>query len=141
MGNTPQPIRMLLADDSDILRRVISNFLEHAPTIEIVGEARNFTELLQKAPELKPHIVLMDLHMRDEGKFRPDFVKSELQASTERVLAMSLFNDGEAIELSKSYGALLLLDKCKLGTDLLPVLEKLSVTLGESTFNSPELIL
>jgi DNA-binding NarL/FixJ family response regulator len=115
---------MLLADDSDVLRRVIFNFLEHEPWVEIVGEAKNFTELLRKAPELKPRIVLMDLHMRDESEFKPDFVRSKLQASAERVVAMSLFNDDEAIELSNSYGASLLLDKSKLGTDLLPAIEK-----------------
>ena len=89
------PIRMLLADDSDMIRRVLFVFLEDEPLIEIVGEAKDFTELLEKALALKPRIVLMDLHMRDKYKFKPEFVRSELQASAEHVLAMSrCYNDG-----------------------------------------------
>ena len=34
------PIRMLLADDSDVIRRALFVFLEDEPLIEIVGEAK-----------------------------------------------------------------------------------------------------
>jgi len=119
------PIRMLLADDSDAIRRVLFVFLEDEPLIEIVGEAKDFTELLEKALALKPRIVLMDLHMRDQYKFKPEFVRSELQASSEHVLAMSRCYDDEAVGLSNSYGASLLLDKSKLITELVRTVEKL----------------
>jgi len=119
------PIRMLLADDSDAIRRVLFVFLEGEPLIEIVGEAKDFTELLEKALALKPGIVLMDLHMRDQYKFKPEFVRSELQASAEHVLAMSYRNDDDAVGLSNSYGASLLLDKSKLITELVRTVEKL----------------
>jgi DNA-binding NarL/FixJ family response regulator len=82
-------IRMLLAVDSDVIRRVLSDFLQDEPLIEIVGEAKDFTELPEKVLALKPRIVLMDLHMRDQYKFKPEFVRSELQASAGHVLAMS----------------------------------------------------
>ena len=120
------PIRMLLADDSDVIRRVLFDYLQEEPLIEIVGQAKDFTELLEKAPALKPRVVLMDLHMRDEYKFKPEFVRSELQASAEHVLAMSYRNDDdEAVGLSNSYGASLLLDKSKLITELVRTVEKL----------------
>jgi DNA-binding NarL/FixJ family response regulator len=119
------PIRMLLADDSEVIRRVLFVFLEDEPLIEIVGEAKDFTELLEKALALKPRIVLMDLHMRDQYKFKPEFVRSELQASSEHVLAMSRCYDDEAVGLSNSYGASLLLDKSKLITELVRTVEKL----------------
>jgi DNA-binding NarL/FixJ family response regulator len=44
------PIRMLLADDSDVIRRVLFDYLQEEPLIEIVGQAKDFTELLEKAP-------------------------------------------------------------------------------------------
>jgi NarL family two-component system response regulator LiaR len=116
---------MLLADDSDVIRRVLFVFLEDEPHIEIVGEAKDFTELLEKALALKPRIVLMDLHMRDQYKFKPEFVRSELQASAEHVLAMSRCYDDQAVGLSNSYGASLLLDKSKLISELLRTVEKL----------------
>jgi DNA-binding NarL/FixJ family response regulator len=116
---------MLLAVDSDVIRRVLSDFLRDEPLIEIVGEAKDFTELLGKVLALKPRIVLMGLHMRDEYKFKPEFVRSELQASAGHVLAMSHCYDDEAVGLSNSYGASLLLDKSKLITELLRTVEKL----------------
>jgi DNA-binding NarL/FixJ family response regulator len=119
------PIRMLLADDSDVIRRVLFDFLQEEPLIEIVGQAKDFTELLEKALALKPRVVLMDLHMQDQYKFKPEFVRSELQASAEHVLAMSLSYDDEAVGLSNSYGASLLLDKSKLITELVSTVEKL----------------
>ena len=119
------PIRMLLADDSDVIRRVLFDYLQEEPLIEIVGQAKDFTELLEKALALKPRVVLMDLHMRDEYKFKPEFVRSELQASAEHVLAMSLSYDDEAVVLSNSYGASLLLDKSTLITELVRTVEKL----------------
>jgi DNA-binding NarL/FixJ family response regulator len=119
------PIRMLLADDSDVIRRVLFDFLQEEPLIEIVGQAKDFTELLEKALALKPRVVLMDLHMQDQYKFKPEFVRSELQASAEHVLAMSLSYDDEAVVLSTSYGASLLLDKSKLITELVSTVEKL----------------
>jgi hypothetical protein len=39
-------IRMLLAVGSDVIRRVLSDFLRDEPLIEIVGEAKDFTGLL-----------------------------------------------------------------------------------------------
>ncbi len=119
------PIRMLLADGSDVIRRVLFVFLEDEPLIEIVGEAKDFRELLEKALALKPRIVLMDLHMRDQYKFKPEFVRSELQASAGHVLAMSRSYDDAAVGLSNSYGASLLLDKSKLITELVSTVEKL----------------
>jgi NarL family two-component system response regulator LiaR len=116
---------MLLADDSDVIRRVLFDFLQEEPLIEIVGQAKDFTELLEKALALKPRVVLMDLHMQDQYKFKPEFVRSELQASAEHVLAMSLSYDDEAVGLSNSYGASLLLDKSKLLTELVRTVEKL----------------
>ena len=118
-------IRMLLAVDSDVIRRVLSDFLRDEPLIEIVGEAKDFTGLLEKVLALKPRIVLMDLHMRDQYKFKPEFVRSELQASAGHVLAMSHCYDDEAVGLSNSYGASLLLDKSKLITELVRTVEKL----------------
>ena len=119
------PIRILLADDSDVIRRVISGFLEQEPSVEIVGEARNFAELLQKVPDLKPRVVLMDVHMRDESEFNPDVIKANLHASSATVLAMSICVDDETAELSSSYGASLLLDKNNLVDDLLPTIGRL----------------
>jgi len=56
-------IRLLLADDHAIVRRGLQLFLKMQPDFELVGEAATGHEVLERAAELEPDIVLMDLHM------------------------------------------------------------------------------
>lgn len=56
-------IRVLLADDHAILRSGLSKLLDEQKDIEVVGEASDGREAIQKAQELTPDIVLMDIGM------------------------------------------------------------------------------
>jgi DNA-binding NarL/FixJ family response regulator len=56
-------IRILVADDHNVVRRGLVFFLKTQENIEIVGEARNGKEAVQMAQGLKPDLVLMDLVM------------------------------------------------------------------------------
>ena len=48
------PSKVLLADDSDVVRRAIRSLLEAQPEVEVVGEAADFAQTIQMANELKP---------------------------------------------------------------------------------------
>lgn len=56
-------IKILLVDDHQIVLKGISFFLNMQPDFELVGEAQNGEEAVEKAAELQPDIVLMDLNM------------------------------------------------------------------------------
>ncbi|RAR43596.1 response regulator transcription factor [Paenibacillus sp. MDMC362] len=56
-------IRLLIADDHAMVRRGLQVFLATQPNIEMVGEAANGEETLEKANHLNPDVVLMDLNM------------------------------------------------------------------------------
>jgi NarL family two-component system response regulator LiaR len=56
-------IRVIVTDDHSIVRKGIKATLELIPDIELVGEAANGREAVEKAAELKPDVVLMDLVM------------------------------------------------------------------------------
>lgn len=56
-------IRILLVDDHAVVIKGLRYFLDTQPDLEIVGEAYNGEEALQKVAELQPDIVLMDLVM------------------------------------------------------------------------------
>lgn len=56
-------IKILLVDDHQIVLKGISFFLNMQPDFELVGEAHNGQEAVEKAEELKPDIILMDLNM------------------------------------------------------------------------------
>src|SRR5207248_193884 len=56
-------IRIVIADDHDVVRQGLRMFLGLDPELEVVGEAANGAEALALAKELHPDVVLMDLLM------------------------------------------------------------------------------
>lgn len=62
--------RILIADDHEIVRRAIRGTLENHDELEIIGEAVNGEEAVQKSLHLKPDIVIMDIAMPVMDGFR-----------------------------------------------------------------------
>ncbi|MFF5501503.1 response regulator [Streptomyces roseolus] len=58
-----KPIRVLLVDDHQVVRRGLRTFLEVQDDIEVVGEAADGAEGVARAEELRPDVVLMDIKM------------------------------------------------------------------------------
>ncbi|WHY71187.1 response regulator [Fictibacillus enclensis] len=56
-------MRILLVDDHAVVRRGLTMLLNAQPEMEVVGEASEGNEGIQKALELKPDIIIMDLSM------------------------------------------------------------------------------
>ena len=56
-------VRIVLADDHEVVRQGVRRFLETQPSIQICGEAANGQEAVDKALTLKPDIVILDLSM------------------------------------------------------------------------------
>src|SRR6476469_6636735 len=58
-----QPIRVIVVDDSALMRRVITGLLEQDPSIRVVATACNGREAIELVQELRPDIVTMDVRM------------------------------------------------------------------------------
>jgi two-component system, chemotaxis family, protein-glutamate methylesterase/glutaminase len=58
-----KPARVLIVDDSAFVRKALSTMLQSEPDIEIVGLANNGQEAVEKAAELKPDIITLDVEM------------------------------------------------------------------------------
>lgn len=56
-------IRVLLVDDSAVIRRLLADVLSGDPALEIVGQAPNGRVALEKLPALKPDLVILDVEM------------------------------------------------------------------------------
>ena len=57
------PIRLLLADDQQMVRAGFRLVLDAQPDMSVVGEANDGAEALQLVDELAPDVVLMDIRM------------------------------------------------------------------------------
>jgi two-component system response regulator NreC len=117
-------IKVLLADDSEIVRRAIRLLLRSQSEIELVGEAADFRQTIQLLNELKPQVIVLDLHMPDGTEAMLLDVKSHLNHDS-RVLAMSVGNDPETKALAESLGTFPLLDKMELSDKLIPTIRQL----------------
>ncbi len=62
MGNTQQ-IKVLIAEDHEMVRESLASMLSNHPTIHMVGTACNGREAVEKAKQLEPDVVLMDIKM------------------------------------------------------------------------------
>jgi two-component system chemotaxis response regulator CheB len=58
-----QPLRILLVDDSAVIRRAITSMLSSDPEIMVVGNAGNGTQALERIPGLKPDLIILDIEM------------------------------------------------------------------------------
>jgi len=82
-------ISVLVVDDHTIVRDGICALLALAPDIEVIGEAANGSEALEKVKELQPNVVLMDIAMPIMGgleatrRIRKEFPRTNILILTQ----------------------------------------------------------
>jgi len=59
----PKPLRIVLADDHDIVRAGLKSLLAQRPEWTVCGEASNGLEAVSKVVELTPDVVVLDITM------------------------------------------------------------------------------
>jgi DNA-binding NarL/FixJ family response regulator len=114
------PIKVLMADDDHAMRSAIRRTLNEEPRIEIVAEASTFAETIQMIEYFKPAVLVLDLHLPETPEITPALVKAQLRRVC--TLAVALSNDDDANALAKSYGAVSLLDKMNLYSEMIPAI-------------------
>ena len=110
-------VRVLVADDADIIRRGIKQLLRDRDDIAVIGEASNLPETIRKTAELLPDVVIMDLRMtaRANGDINPLTIGWPM-------VAISFAIDEIAREQAERLGAVKFIDKIELAKELVPTL-------------------
>jgi O-methyltransferase len=115
------PITVLVADDAQLIRRAIRRLLEKRSEIEVIGEASDYAQTVWLANDLRPQIIVMDLHLACRDGITPQDVKANLNHGS-RLVVVSVANDEEAKAQAESFGAFRLLDKMNLFDELIPTI-------------------
>ena len=99
------PVRVLVVDDQALFREALATLLGARPEVEVVGEAGDGHQALERAAALQPDVVLMDLHMPMlDGIAATRRLKVEQPGV--RVLALTTFDDDEDVFAALRAGAL-----------------------------------
>jgi DNA-binding NarL/FixJ family response regulator len=98
-------VRVLVVDDQALFREALATLLGARPEVEVVGEAGNGHQALERSAALQPDVVLMDLHMPVL-----DGIAATRRLTVEqpgvRVLALTTFDDDEDVFAALRAGAL-----------------------------------
>jgi DNA-binding NarL/FixJ family response regulator len=98
-------IRVLIADDQSLFLESLSTFLHnYAEDIQVVGLAKDGAEALEKAAELAPDIVLMDVHMPVMDGVEATRRLIESQPGV-KILILSTYDEDEYVRKALRLGA------------------------------------
>jgi DNA-binding NarL/FixJ family response regulator len=111
------PIRVLLADDHDILRQGLKMLLSLQQNIQVVGEARTGRQAVAMVQELQPDVVVLDISMPDmDGLEACQQIRG--QQSATQVLMLTMHDSEEYFLQALRMGAAGYLVKKAAPTDL-----------------------
>ena len=99
------PIRVMLVDDNEIVRKGLQDALEHSDDFTVVGQTGLGEEALGLAERLRPDVILMDVLM--PGKNGIDACREIMTALPDaKVLMLSAFSDRNAMNRALAAGAM-----------------------------------
>lgn len=117
--------RILIADDHDAVRRSLKALLGHIPDCEVIAEATNGQEAVERAQETHPDVVLLDLSMPlMNGIEAARLIRTRVPET--KVLIVSQYDLPGMVQEAFEAGVLGYILKVDIGKDLVPALEAAS---------------
>ena len=98
-------IRVVVADDQEMVRTGFRMILAAEPDIDVVADARNGQEAVESARRLRPDIVLMDIRMPVLDGLAATAAVLRDPACQTRVLILTTFDDDEYVYEALATGA------------------------------------
>jgi DNA-binding NarL/FixJ family response regulator len=113
-------MRILIVDDNEYVRRGVVNILASDNNLEVCGIAKDGEEAIQKALELTPDLVLLDISMPGmNGLEAARILRRELPNAKIKILVMSQNDAAQVLPGALDAGAQGCIDKGRLASDLL----------------------
>jgi PAS domain S-box-containing protein len=118
-------MRILIADDHEMIRRGVRSLLEETSQYHVCGEAADGQDAIEKARQLKPDLILMDISMPNLNGLE---ATREIRRILPRidVIILSQHEARQMVEQACSVGARGFVVKSSLSSDLLAAIEKVS---------------
>jgi DNA-binding NarL/FixJ family response regulator len=111
-------IRVLIADDHSLVREGIAAFLRMCDDIDVIGEASDGIEAIERVRKLKPDIVLMDISMPKLGGLEATVELKKTDPAI-KIIVLTQYDDKEYISRFLKAGVCGYMLKKAVGSDLL----------------------
>ena len=99
------PIRVMIVDEHDMVRKGLATFLSITADLELVGEARNGEEAVAKCEKIRPDVILMDLRMPVmDGMTATRIIRQRWQDV--QVVALTSFQEKDLVQEVLQAGAI-----------------------------------
>src|SRR6202163_3589372 len=126
-SQTVMPVRILLVDDHPIVRQGLRTLLEGRTGWEVVGEASDGLEALDKIESLNPDVVVLDVTMpRMNGLEACRMIQQKRKSSGLEVLFVTQHDSPQMMREALDAGARGYVVKSNLARDLLEAVEEVS---------------
>lgn len=109
--------RILIVDDSELVRGLVREFIESLPGFEVCGEAADGLEGVEKGLELKPDLIVLDFSMPRINGLQAALMLHEIVPDTPIIL-FTVFKDAVLSRLAHNAGVASIVSK----TDQLTIL-------------------
>jgi DNA-binding NarL/FixJ family response regulator len=118
-------MRILIVDDSGLVRRGVAGLLSGEPGWEVCGEAGDGAQAIQMARDLLPDLILIDISMPGiHGLEAVRLIRQKM--SGVKILVMSQHDPVHLLPGVIAAGAQACVDKSRLGLDLLPAIKSVA---------------
>ncbi len=117
-------LRMLVVDDDERMRRGLKELLELQPGWQVVGEAANGREAFEKAAQLNPDVVTLDISMPELDGISAALLIRQAAPKTE-MLVLSQHDVPEMVSRAFDAGIRAYVVKSHAGRDLVPAVQAL----------------
>ncbi len=111
-------IRVMFVDDHAVMRQGLISLISDQPDISVIGEASNGYEAIEKAKQLRPDIIVMDVSMpKMDGIEAAKIIKEEQPGI--RIIGLSIHDDEQLVKKMRQAGAETLINKTASSAELL----------------------